>query len=132
MLLLTAYGIKPEKAWDGYLSSNEHFDEEGFKDFTDYCEYRYKDDQLSINDNDYHKVTKKDIGELKDYIFNFTSWIQLKDKYKEWYHFDKQKIDTNDYYILIKNEDMSDKYHIYTIYYFDTDDYTLYYFHNKS
>ncbi len=45
ILSACAFGQKVPK---GYINAEEHFDTEGFQDYTDYCKYYYQDIQKRI------------------------------------------------------------------------------------
>ena len=75
----------------GYYEKEEYFDENGFRDFTDYCKYYYnkKYDEEFAKNKDYSYVDEKDITEIKRYFEEFEGWM-LPERANE-YDFDKKR-----------------------------------------
>lgn len=136
-VILTLINNQNDRIINGYYSSNEHFDEEGFQDYTDYCEYYYNKNLIKgLKNRKYKKVDEKDIAELNEYFKDYSQWIIYREGYKDWYKFAyKKQVKLNDYY-YIENEgsnasSLIDKFASYDIYYYHVDKNTLYYFHTN-
>ena len=90
-----------------------------------------------MEESQYFKsVTTKDIEELKSYFDNFEKWLEYVD-YKDEYDFQKEYIDTTDYF-YIENKDTSekytgypDKYSAYNVYFFDMQTKILFFIHSN-
>ena len=126
LLLLSACSSIPS----GYVSKEEHFEQGGFQDYTDYAKYIYESSSAFENNGDYLTVSGTDITIIKEYTDHFKDWMSIDNRLHE-YNFDDSCITIGDYYRLkIKYEDnpLSD----YTLWFFDTETYTLYYFHNNT
>ena len=120
----------------------ELYTEGAWQDFTDYGIYTFSAfDEAKLEENLYfEKVT--DVESILSYIDNFEDWVaQCQDgaELAENYHFDKTWIDETDY-IFIDTEEGKQigncdrtygKFDNYDIYFFDTDAWTLYYFHSN-
>ena len=113
-----------------------------FQDFTDYAKYSY--DSITPKDFDdskyFNVTTAEDIKEILLHIKNFEEWVELADdELKENYDFDKTLVSEGDFfYIETKagepigiDQETYGKFDDYTVYYFDIDTQTLYYFHNN-
>lgn len=120
--------------------SCERYYSDGFQDYTNYCKYDYKEQKHvieNLENNQYFKsVTEKDIEELKSYFDNFENWLEYVD-YKDKYDFQKNSIDTTDYF-YIENKDTCekyaqypDKYSAYNVYFFDVQTKTLFFIHSN-
>ena len=107
----------------------------GFQDYTDYCKYYYvKQENIleEVKNNPYFKpVTPDDITELNSYFDNFEGWLEYVE-YKDKYDFQRNDIDTEDYF-YIKNDEISEKhkYWDYDVYFFDVQTQTLFFIHNN-
>lgn len=113
---------------DGYYS-------DGFQDYTIYCKYYYfrQDDVLDkLKDSQYFKNVKPDdITEINSYFDNFEGWLEYVD-YKDKYDFQRNIIDTEDYFYIENNEtDEKHKYCDYDVYFFDVQTKTLFFIHNN-
>lgn len=119
-----------------YVDSEEHWDKEGFQDYTDFCIYKYDSIKSVENNLDYTKVTAGDIKKLKGYFDNFESWMKAKERQHE-YHFDNACISEGDYCRIITKEGASigngsyGKYDNYTVCFFDVETLTMYYIHSS-
>jgi len=108
---------------------------DGFQDYTDYCKYYYvKQENIleEVKNSPYFKpVTPDDIKELNSYFDNFEGWLEYVD-YKDKYDFQRNDIDTEDYF-YIENDEISEKhkYWDYDVYFFDVQTQTLFYIHNN-
>ena len=112
----------------------------GFQDFTDYAKYTYE--SITAQDFDdskyFNETTAEDVEEILLHIENFEDWVEEVDgEVKENYDFDKTTVSEGNYfYIKTKYREpigkgTYDKFDNYTVYYFDIDAQTLYYFHNN-
>lgn len=132
-LILILIGCSHQSKYiiDGYISSDEHIDKNSWMDWTDYCSYNYKkeDIHLFVESNIYKKVTNEDIKRVKGFVDNATEWIKWKDGYKEWYHLNKNDLSVDDYYYLkvIEPNDVYGEYHHYELYYFEVSQCVLHY-----
>ena len=108
---------------------------DGFQDYTDYCKYYYaKQENVleEVKNNPYFKpVTPDDITELNSYFDNFEGWLEYVE-YKDKYDFQRNDIDTGDYF-YIENDEISEKhkYWDYDVYFFDMQTQTLFFIHNN-
>jgi hypothetical protein len=85
-----------------------------------------------VKNNTYFKpVTPDDITELNSYFDNFEGWLEYVE-YKDKYDFQRNDIDTEDYF-YIKNDEISEKhkYWDYDVYFFDVQTKTLFFIHNN-
>lgn len=121
----------------GYTNCEEYFDPDGFQDYTDYAKYYYEDAESRFNRNGHFKrVEDKDIEEIQSYFDNFSSWMKMEKREKD-YDFDKACITAGDYFYLEDKEGtpIGDsqymKYEDYTVRLFDTETGTLYYIHSN-
>ena len=120
---------------NGYTGKEEHFDKNGFQDYTDYCKYFYKDATAFENNPNYHKVAESDISKIKEYFDHFKQFMEGDRAGK--YDFDTKCMTGGDFVLIESKEGVSDgnivygKYDNYNIYYFDTESNILYYFHNN-
>ena len=108
---------------------------DGFQDYTDYCKYYYvKQENIleEVKNSPYFKpVTPDDITELNSYFDNFEGWLEYVE-YKDKYDFQRNDIDTEDYF-YIENDEISEKhkYWDYDVYFFDVQTQTLFFIHNN-
>lgn len=121
----------------GYIDKEEHFDKEGFQDYTDYCKYYYEEsNNLFLESNIYSVVTEDNIENISSYFTNFESWMDVSDRTDE-YDFDDSCISEGDYiYIKTKEWESSGesrypKFDDYTVYFYDTESATLFYIHSN-
>lgn len=121
----------------GYIDKEEHFDKEGFQDYTDYCKYYYEySNNLFLENDIYSVVTNEDIENIRSYFTNFKSWMDTADRADE-YDFDDSCISEGDY-IYIKTKEGEQignsnykKFNNYSIYFYDTESATLFYIHSN-
>ncbi|MBQ4617557.1 MAG: hypothetical protein IJB27_04205 [Clostridia bacterium] len=112
----------------------------GFQDFTDYAKYTYE----SVTAQDlkeskfFSETTADDVEEILLHIDNFEEWVEtIGEELKDNYDFDKNIVSEGDFfYIETKagepiGQGTYDKFDNYSVYYFDIDTQTLYYFHNN-
>ena len=108
---------------------------DGFQDYTDYCKYYYANQENvleKVKNNPYFKpVTPDDITELNSYFDNFEGWLEYVD-YKDKYDFQRNIIDTEDYFYIENNETEEEyKYWNYDVYFLDVQTKTLFFIHNN-
>lgn len=110
--------------------------DDGFQDYTDYGIYTYDPlDKAVLRENIYLEPVT-DVEDIRTYIEDFEKWVEVhreNNSHPELvaaYAFDPTIIDSRDY-IYIKTKEGLDKFHNYTLYFFDVDTNTLYYFHNN-
>lgn len=118
---------------NGYINKEEHYDVNGFQDYTDYAKYTYYSKDIILNNNDYKKVTSNDFESIKNYLENFRGWMETDNRLDE-YDFDENIINEGDYFCIINENDKEINYlnyDNYSIYYFDVETLTLYYMHNN-
>ncbi|MBB6715530.1 hypothetical protein [Clostridium gasigenes] len=122
---------------NGYISKDEHFDKDGFQDYTDYCKYYYDASSDLFLENDiYSTVKEDDIENIRSYFTNFASWMDTADRAEE-YDFDDSCISEGDY-IYIKTKEGEaigssnyKKFDNYYVYFYDTQSATLFYIHSN-
>ena len=130
----TSTVFKPIPA--GYIAKEEHFDPDGFQDYTDYCKYRYDSAEAFRRDARYHEITQDEIENVIGYFEDFEEWMRMENRLDE-YDFDLSYISAGDFLLLDTKEGSEEffgdyaKYVDYTVYLFDTDTLTLYYIHNN-
>ena len=112
----------------------------GFQDYTDYNRYFYESvtEQAFTSSAYFKPVKEEDIINILMYIEDFENWVEVIGKeLKEQYDFDKSYVAEGDFfYIKTKYGEQIDltppeRFYSYTLYYFDMDTQTLYYFHNN-
>lgn len=120
----------------GYLSSEEHWDKEGFQDYTDFCVFRYDSLRSFEAMTDYAEITDADIEKIAGYFSNFRMWMETENRINE-YSFDESCISEGDYCFIKTKEGQRigsstyGKYDFYSVYFFDTESLTLYYIHTN-
>ena len=120
----------------GYTEKEEHYDPNGFQDYTDYCKYRYASADPFRNDERYHAVTAEETKAIIGYFSDFEGWMRSADRYDE-YDFDWRCVNEGDYVFIMSKEGRPigqsyyGKYDNYTVYFFDTESMILYYIHNN-
>ena len=129
-ITLTACSATPKYVPNGFAKSEEHFDKEGFQDYTDFCIYQYDSADHFLGNSKYSIITDKDIENLQGYFDNFKGWMEVKDRLKE-YSFDSSSISQGDYFHIETKPTSEDKYVDYDVYFFDVETLTLYYIHNN-
>lgn len=141
-LFLTACTVVEDKvvASLGKYESHEFFTSGGFQDYTDYAKYHYT--STNVEENKYlRKVKETDIAAIDVHLDDFEGWIEAiknNDASNEVvvnYDFDREIIDTEDYFYIDSEEETWDDGETalvkYNIYLFDTQTQVLYYFHNN-
>ena len=125
-----------DKPPSGYTEKEEHYDPNGFQDYTDYCKYQYASVDPFRNDERYHAVTAEETKAIIGYFSNFERWMRSADRYDE-YDFDWRCVNEGDYVFIMSKEGRPigqsyyGKYDNYTVYFFDTESMILYYIHNN-
>lgn len=123
----------------GYIEKHEFYDKDGFQDYTDYAKYIYSDNSNFIDSDEYEEVSNNDIGNIKGYFDNFKSWMKAAGRLDE-YDFDENIINNGDY-VKIKTREGEpigngeykfEKYYDYDVYFFDSENKTLYYIHHNN
>lgn len=128
---------------DGVLStlppweSREFYTAGGFQDYTDYGKYHY----TGLTPTDFAQnpcfeaMTAQDCAELLLYAENFAGWVSLAPEdsgLARGYDFDPAVVGPGDMvYIISKHPDTDRRFDSYTVYFFDMDGQTLYYFHSN-
>ena len=135
-ILLTSCSAAPKYVPNGFTKSEEHFDKDGFQDYTDFCIYTYDSADCFINNSNYSIITDNDIENLKCYFDNFQGWMETEERLNE-YSFDSNSISLGDYFHIETKEGEQigggkyAKYDNYDVYFFDIETMTLYYIHNN-
>ena len=120
----------------GYIEKEEHYDKEGFQDYTDYAKYIYNTKDIVSNNKDYNIVTSDNIEDLTEYFNEFKLVMESQNRLKE-YDFNINQITEGDYFKIITKEytdtssNEDSKFYNFSVYLFDTETLTLYYIHNN-
>lgn len=140
-----AFGDKVLYSMPSYMTKETYFDKDGFREYTDYAKYYF--DYVTAEDLDeneyFKKVTEADVHNLNSYYYDFSGYWYggmelIYDDYKGKFDFKAEQIEEGDYYYVdtIEGEPIGDTYYgkfdCYTVYYFDLENQTLYYFHNNT
>ncbi|MBQ6380514.1 MAG: hypothetical protein IJJ41_02790 [Clostridia bacterium] len=107
----------------GYVQKEEHFDEDGFQDYVDYCKYTYADASKVQNSPQFQKLTQEQVEDIEDYFEKFKEFIEAEKRSDE-YDFSPLCINEGDY-AYIKSKDFEN----FTVLFFDTQSNVLYYIH---
>ncbi len=142
LLNLTACLMPEDKvlASLGKYEQKEYFTSGGFQDYTDYAKYRYS--SAEVEENKYlKKINENDLDTINTYLDDFESWIRVvkeADASSEVvvnYDFERAIVDTEDYFYIDSEEvtwdDGTTSVTSFDIYFFDTKNQVLYYFHNN-
>lgn len=142
LLNLTACLMTEDKvlASLGKYEQKEYFTSGEFQDYTNYAKYRYSSAELEGNMY-LKKIDENDLDTINTYLDDFENWIRL-DKEADAtseivvnYDFNRAIIDTEDYFYIDSEEvtwdDGTTSVTSFDIYFFDTKDKILYYFHNN-
>lgn len=124
----------------GEYKNREFFTSGGFQDYTDYAKYSYT--SAEIIENKYlKKIQESDFTAISTHLDDFEEWIEAiknSDASNEVvvnYDFDREIIDTEDYFYIDSEEHAWSDGHTslmrYNIYFFDTQTQVLFYFHNN-
>ena len=109
----------------GYLQKEEHFDPDGFQDYTDYCKYWYPDATPFEQDERWHEVSEAELEEIRGYFEDFQKWMETQGRLDK-YDFDPACIGMGDY-VRFDKRSMAN----YTVFFFDTESGILYYIHSN-
>lgn len=122
------------------------YTEGGFQDCTDYGVYTYaysEQEMQTLQSNGYFSaIAPENMENILSYLDDFDSWVEIysrKDtsELAEHFDFDRQIIHEGDYICIQTKEGASigdgvyGKFDNYTVYFFDVESATLYYFHNN-
>ena len=137
-LLLSSCGLNMlgKAIPSGYISKEEHFDPDGWQDYTDYCKYQYRSAVPFENDARYHAVSDDELAEILGYYENFKAWMEVADRLDE-FDFAPTCINAGDYCLIddMEGKPIGDssyrKYDNYNLYYFDRETLMLYYMHTN-
>ena len=115
--------------------SKEFYTSGGFQDYTDYAKYVYTSAAVQdLEDSEYFRLmTAEDVEEILSYIENFEMWVEIiGGDLQGNYDFNKGMISEGDF-LCIKTGGgaYSGQFDSYSVYFFDTEVQTLYYFHNN-
>lgn len=116
------------------------FSSGGFQDYTNYAKYYYTSTEVS--ENSYlKKIQETDLSAINTHLDDFEGWIEtIKDseplsEVVVNYDFDREIIDTEDYFYIDSEEHTWSDGHTtlvnYNVYLFDIQTQILYYFHNN-
>ncbi|MBE7065022.1 MAG: hypothetical protein E7384_04310 [Ruminococcaceae bacterium] len=119
-----------------YESRELFYEQDSFRDYTDYARYRYKSvSEKDLLETDYfRKITADDTERILAHIENFEMWVEVVD-WKENYDFDKSIVSTDDFFYLYTKAGQRfnqysnyEEFDVYKLFYFDIDMQILYYF----
>ena len=142
LLSITSCAVPEDKviASLGEYEKKEFFTSGGFQDYTDYAKYYFN--SANATENQYlNKIQDADFAIINTHLDDFEGWIEtIKDSEPSSevvvnYDFDREIIDTEDYFYIDSEEHTRSDGHTslvkYNIYLFDTQTQVLYYFHNN-
>ena len=142
LLSITSCAVPEDKviASLGEYEKKEFFTSGGFQDYTDYAKYYFN--SANATENQYlNKIQDADFAIINTHLDDFEGWIEtIKDSEPSSevvlnYDFDREIIDTEDYFYIDSEEQTWSNGHTslvkYNIYLFDTQTQVLYYFHNN-
>ncbi len=124
----------------GEYENRVFFTSGGFQDYTDYAKYYFT--SANVEENKYlSKIQEPDFAIINTHLDDFEGWIEtIKNSEPSSevvvnYDFDREIIDTEDYFYIDSEEHIWSDGHSslerYDIYLFDTQTQVLYYFHNN-
>ena len=116
---------------EGYIDKDEHYQQKGFQDYTDYAKYVYSDDMVIKNNSNYKEVTNDDIIKIQKYFDETYTWLEKENRSNE-FDFDNSCINQGDYVRIIDKYENDSNTTNYSIYFFDIETLTLYYVHSNS
>ena len=142
LLSITACAVLEDKVVSslGEYEKKEFFTSGGFQDYTDYAKYYFT--SANATENQYlSKLQDSDFAIINTHLDNFERWIEaIKNSEPSSevvvnYDFDREIIDTEDYFYIDSEEHTWNDGHTslvkYNIYLFDSQTQVLYYFHNN-
>lgn len=116
---------------EGYIDKDEHYQQNGFQDYTDYAKYVYSDAKIIKNNSNYKEVTNDDIIKIQKYFDETYTWLEKENRSNE-FDFDNSCINQGDYVRIIDKYENDSNTTNYSIYFFDIETLTLYYVHSNS
>ena len=129
---ITAENDFHERLPQGYVHMEEHFQKNGFQDYTDYCKYYYNDATVIESDERFSKITLSDVDEVKGFFKDTQNIMESEGRMDE-FDFNESCISEGDYVYIIEDTDVSkQKYYNYDVFLFDTDSDTLYFIHSNK
>ncbi len=142
LISLTSCKMSHEKVIDtlpDYFASFEYLDPNGFRDYTYYCKYYYKNiDANTFDENEYFKiVSDNDIENILSFINEYERTTSSFTEVQRVYDFNKKIIEAGDFFYIYTMEGEKsgahtyEKFEHYDVYYFDISEQILYYFHNN-
>ena len=142
LLSITSCAVPEDKviASLGEYEKKEFFTSGGFQDYTVYAKYYFN--SANAKENQYlNKIQDADFAIINTHLDDFEGWIETIKNSKPSsevvvnYDFDREIIDTEDYFYIDAEEHTWSDGHTslvkYNIYLFDTQTQVLYYFHNN-
>lgn len=130
-MLSACSNYKMNEIPEGYTDKEEHYQQKGFRDYTDYAKYVYSSDDVIKTDENYKEITSTDIDKIKKYFNDVYNWME-KEKRLDEFDFDSNCINEGDYVRIIDKYEKEKNKTNYSVYFFDIDTLTLYYVHNNS
>ena len=120
--------------------SREFYTSGGFQDYTDYAKYFY--DSITAQDLEssehFTVTTDEDVEEILLHIDDFERAVAVTaEELKENYDFDRSIVTEGDYFCIETKfgepigQGFYEKFHHYSVYYFDIDAQIMYYFHHN-
>lgn len=120
--------------------SREFYTSGGFQDYTDYAKYFY--DSITAQDLEssehFTVTTDEDVEEILLHIDDFERAVAVTaEELRENYDFDKSIVSEGDFFYIETKEGepigqgFYEKFHNYSVYYFDIDAQIMYYFHHN-
>lgn len=120
--------------------SREFYTSGGFQDYTDYAKYFY--DSITAQDLEsserFTVTTDENVEEILLHIDDFERAVAVTaEELKENYDFDRSIVTEGDYFCIETKfgepigQGFYEKFHNYSVYYFDIDAQIMYYFHHN-
>ena len=123
--LFEPYSLFPS----GYTDKDEHFDPEGFQDYTDYCKYFYDSAEPFERDGRFKPVADVGVETAAGYFEHFKDCMESEERLDE-YDFDPGIISPDDLVQIISDPHFT-PYDDYDVFLFDVQSKTLYYIHQN-
>lgn len=133
-IFLTGCSLMNSGVLPGYTDSEEHFEEDGFQDYTDYCKYIYEPGaEEKFAGSSLYEIVGDSTTSVEGYFENCRTLMDSGDRMDE-FDFDASCISENDYvYVINKNPGSPlKKYDNYDVYLYDVEGHTLYFIHNNN
>ena len=138
---LTSCKMEHEEVLDtlpDYFASFEYLDPNGFRDYTYYCKYYFKDISADTFDDNrfFSKVEEGDLEEILSFINEYEDTTKSFEEVSRIYDFDKSILKPGDFFYIktlegkMAGERDYEKFDYYSVFYFDLENQILYYFHN--